>query len=149
MFHIHTCYKNHDSSDGTVNRLQAGLPRNRASITGRGERIFYLLQDFQIGSGTLLTSGKMGKPNLPSKIKDRGVKLTSHLHLVPRWRMRGSLPLLHTHISTFMAHTQTALRGHTAVAGLAVVLSLQCWHFNIIRGMQDWKRHLLNTNLLH
>ena len=66
MFHIY--YKNHDSSDGTVTRLQAGLPRNRASITGRGERIFRL-QDFQTGSGTLLTSGKMdkAKPSLTDK----------------------------------------------------------------------------------
>jgi len=33
-------------------------------------------------------------------VKRRGVKLTTHLHLMPRLRMRGAIPLLPQYVFT-------------------------------------------------
>jgi len=78
---------------------------NRASITGRGERIF-LLQDFQTGSGTLLTSGKMGKakPSLRDKRPGCEADLSSPSSAkIKNERISASAP--HIHIYLHGAHT--------------------------------------------
>jgi hypothetical protein len=42
----------------------------------------------------------------PRKQRGRDVKLTTHLHLVPRLRMRGAIPPLPQHISSRGKHNK-------------------------------------------
>jgi len=61
---------------------------------GRG-KTFSLLQDMQTGSGAHPASYSMGtKKVLSHGPCNRGVKLTTHLHLVPRLRIGGAISIL-------------------------------------------------------
>jgi hypothetical protein len=73
---------------------------DRGSIPGRAMMGFFSLHHrVQTGSGAppprFLSNGYWGGGGLFDGVKsDRGVKFTTHLHLVPRLRMRGAtLPL--------------------------------------------------------
>jgi hypothetical protein len=44
---------------------------------------------------SLLSNGYQTLLSRVKRQRDRGVKLTTHLHLVPKLRMRGAIPLLH------------------------------------------------------
>jgi hypothetical protein len=72
------------------------------SVTGRGDRVIEALTfSRQITVRSALRAGRPLPPGtflILISVRDcRGVKLTTHLELVPRSRKRGSLhPLLHT-----------------------------------------------------
>jgi hypothetical protein len=67
-------------------------------------RDFYLLRNIPTGSGAHWASYSMCTGLYFSRGKsDRGVKLTSHLHVVPRWNMKGVTPPLRLYV--FMAWT--------------------------------------------
>jgi hypothetical protein len=77
--------RSRDSSVDIENRIWAVRPRSWGLIPGRGKR-FSLFRNVQTGSAlspisyTMDTGGRF----FP---EDRGEKLTTHLHLVPRSRM--------------------------------------------------------------
>jgi hypothetical protein len=50
---------------------------------------FYIILSAQTGTGAHLASYRMGTVGGPftRRLSDRSVKLTTHLHPVPRWRM--------------------------------------------------------------
>jgi hypothetical protein len=62
----------------------------RGSIPGRGKKFFSLPQCVQTASGAHASS----YPKVPGGGISPGVKLTTHLHLVPRSRTRGAIPPL-------------------------------------------------------
>ena len=53
-----------------------------------------------------------------------GVMLTAHLHLVPRLRVSGVIPLLPVY--AFMAGTGTTVRYLTVSVPIGAILSVQC-----------------------
>lgn len=57
-------------------------------------RYFSHLQDVQSSSAANPVSYLMGTMNSLPGVQQRGVKLTSHLHLLPKWLMGGTVPLL-------------------------------------------------------
>jgi hypothetical protein len=69
--------------------LLAGRPRGRSSSPG-GIKNFHFSISFRpaLGSTQLLSNGYQGL--FPRGWSGRGVKLTTHLQLVPRWRKYGS-----------------------------------------------------------
>jgi hypothetical protein len=86
-----------------VNRLHAG--RSRVRILA-GVRDFCLLQNVQTSPGAhpvFFFNGYRGFHGYSGW----GVKLTTHLHLVPRLRMIGAMPLLPLY--AFMVWTETTL----------------------------------------
>ena len=72
-----------------------------------GERDISLLQIIQTGSGAHLAFCSMGTGFLPRGQSRRGGRLTTHIHLVPRLRMSGAVPLLPLY--AFMAWTGKTL----------------------------------------
>jgi hypothetical protein len=54
----------------------------------------------------------------------RGVKLTTHLHLVPRWGMRGAIPQLPQY--AFMAWWSVKSQGELYL--------YPSWHFPLVTG---------------
>jgi hypothetical protein len=69
-----------------------------------------------------------------------GVRLTSHLHLVPRLRMSGDIPLLFLY--AFMVWTRSLLlpSNKTLLQGTVTLLQQICWQFYIylmFRGLFD------------
>jgi hypothetical protein len=83
-----------DSIVGTA--TDYGLNDKAAGVKNWYGQEFSLLHVVQTGSGahSLLSNGYRGI--FPRGKSDRGVKLTTHLHLVPRSRKREPIhPLLH------------------------------------------------------
>jgi hypothetical protein len=85
--------KNYDSSVGIVTTIKVGRPR----IDSRQEQwrkflSLLLRADRLWGPPSLLTNSFRG---LSSGVKRQGIKLTTHLHVVPRLKMRGAIPSLH------------------------------------------------------
>lgn len=71
---------------------------------GPGDFFFPLLQNVQSGSGAHPAYYLMGTRSFPGRVWIGGdVKVTTHIHLVPRSRMSGVLPLLPA--SAFMVWT--------------------------------------------
>jgi hypothetical protein len=70
-----------------------------------GEINFSLLQNLQTDSGAQPAAYLMSIGFLSRNQTDRDIKLTTHLHLVPRLRISGAMPLLPLY--TFMAWTET------------------------------------------
>ena len=68
---------------------------------------FFLPQNTQTGSETQPVSYSLGKGVCFLGVKQLGMKLAIHLHLVPRLRMSWVMPFLHQYV--FMAHTGTTL----------------------------------------
>jgi hypothetical protein len=87
--------------------LWAGCPRKHSLTAGRGKRFFSFPKcpDCLWGPLSLLLNGNKGF--FTERQSGQGVKLTNHLHLVPRLRMRGTIPELPPH--AFMAVTGTTL----------------------------------------
>ena len=82
-----------DSIVSVVTGLQAGWLRNHGSIPGRDKRFFSSNRTDQLwGPPNLLINEKQGL--LPQSKVARGMKLTSHLQVVPRVRMCGAVLLL-------------------------------------------------------
>jgi hypothetical protein len=66
---------------------------------GGGARYFYVLQNVQISCGAHPASYSVGTEVFsPGVESGRDVKLTTHLHLEPRSRMSGAIPLLLLHV---------------------------------------------------
>ena len=87
---------------GTVNGLRAG----RSSVRTPSEaRNFSLLQNISTGSVAHPASYWIDTWVL-SWVMGRGVKLTTHLQLVLRWRLSGAIPLLPQ--DAFIAWTEAA-----------------------------------------
>ena len=59
-----------------------------------GARYFSFFENVQTGCGAHTASYSVGTGVLPRGYSGRSVKLTAHLHLVPRLRMSGAIPLL-------------------------------------------------------
>jgi len=57
----------------------------------------------QTNSGAHTASYSMGVSDPPREQSGRGVKLTTHLHIVPRLRMSGDIPLLPLHAVMVLA----------------------------------------------
>ena len=81
----------------TLTRLQAGQSEVR---TPAGIRYFYLLQNVQYDPPSLLFNGY--GCSFPG-VQRPGEMLTTRLHLLPKLRMSGAVPLFHLH--GFMAWT--------------------------------------------
>ena len=82
--------------------------RSGARVT-TGAKYFSLLQNVQTGSGPQRASYSVGVEGTGHGCKDVvGVKLTTHLLLVPRLTMGGAIPLLPSY--TFVACTETVLQ---------------------------------------
>ena len=79
-------------------RLQVGLPGFRIPVRTRD---FSLLQNAQKGPGAHPAFYSIGTGVLSRGYSDWGVASTTHLHLVPRFRMSGAIPLFPLH--AFMA----------------------------------------------
>ena len=79
---------------GTLyNDLTTGWATEELWIDSRKER-FFLLQYVRKGSGSSPTSFPWGWGLFMRRESGRGVKMTTHLHLVPKLGMRGAvLPL--------------------------------------------------------
>jgi hypothetical protein len=86
--------KNRDSSVGIATRLRAGQSGSQGSIAGGGWEFFSSppRPERFWGSPSLLSSGYQGL--FPWRKSGRSVKLTAHLHLVPRSNNEWSLPPL-------------------------------------------------------
>jgi hypothetical protein len=85
---------------------------------------FSLLHCVQSGSGANPASYPMSaKGILPSGKNGRSVKLTTHLHLVPRSRMRGAIPPL-------PQYAFTAWFSVEAQEQLYLALTIYAWGFN-------------------
>jgi hypothetical protein len=76
-----------DISVGIATRLWAVPPRNQGSFPDKDKRFFSLLHDVQTGSGVHPASYTVGTRASFQKLSGRGMKLTTHLHLVPRSRI--------------------------------------------------------------
>jgi hypothetical protein len=72
---------------GSLSRYSYGLRAGRPGFDSRQEIDFSLLHSVQTGSGAQPASHPMGTRDLSPRVKGRCVKLTTHLHLVPRSRM--------------------------------------------------------------
>lgn len=68
----------------TATRLRAGLPRNGGLILGKG-KIRFLFHRVQTGSGAVAAS------DFSLEIRRPGLKPASHLHLVPKIRIQGTI----------------------------------------------------------
>ena len=94
-------------SGGHSDEATAWRSRNRRSIRC-SDKGFFSSPKYQTGSGAHLTPPFRGYREIfPWGYRDRSVKLTAHLHLVPRLRMSGALPLLFQY--GLMARTGTPL----------------------------------------
>ena len=71
----------------------AVVARNRSSIASSGKR-FCLITNGQTALGAQLASSSMGNRLFLGGQSGRGVKLTTHLSLVPMLRMNGAILLL-------------------------------------------------------
>jgi hypothetical protein len=80
-------------------RPRAERSKNLNSIPGRGKIFFSTPQRLHCPR-THPTSYRMSTGVLSSGVQQLGLKLTTHLHLVPRLRMHGSIPPL-SHTSTW------------------------------------------------
>jgi hypothetical protein len=76
-----------DSSFSILIRLRSGRPR----FDCRNGRGCFLRHRVQTGSVVHQPPIQWVPRSLFSRVKRRGVKLTTHLHLVPRLRMRGAI----------------------------------------------------------
>jgi hypothetical protein len=83
----------HDSVVGIVSRLR--ITRSEVRIP-TGTRDVSLLQNAQTCSGAHLASFSEGTDVLFRGQSGRGVKLTNHVRLIPRFRISGHIPLLPT-----------------------------------------------------
>lgn len=79
-------YCSRDRIDDTVTSLQAGRLRNRGSIFSRYRRFFILQNEFWVPY-SLLHNGYRGLS--PRNYSDRGEKLTTPFHTVPKLRIIG------------------------------------------------------------
>jgi len=70
-------------------------------------RDFLFSKTVQTGSGALRTSHSMGTGILPGGRVAENFKLTSYLHVVPRFRVSGAISLLPLYV--FMESTWTTL----------------------------------------
>jgi hypothetical protein len=85
-------YKTNDVMWGTVITQWYRAGRSYIRIQARAENFSH--HCIQTGSGAHLASYPMRTRAFPSGWSDRIVKLTTHLHLVPKSRMRGATPPL-------------------------------------------------------
>ena len=79
-----------DSSVSTVNRLLDRRPINQGSITGN-TTTFSILKNVQT---QLRGPPSLQRRFVPREQSGRGVKLTTHLNIVSRLRVKGALPSL-------------------------------------------------------
>jgi hypothetical protein len=77
--------RSRDSSVDISTRLRTGRPRNRGFIPARGKKLSPQRPDRTWGPHLLICTGYRGL--FPWGLSGWGVKLTTHLHLVPRLRM--------------------------------------------------------------
>jgi hypothetical protein len=90
-------HRNCNSSVGISTRLQAAWPINRHSNPGKGNS-FFCCSIFRPAMGPTQHNETQGP--IPQKETFWGVKLTTHLHLVPRlWKSGTKPPLLHNNTS--------------------------------------------------
>jgi hypothetical protein len=81
-----------------------------------GVGIFSLRHRIQTRSGTHPASYPMGTGGLFPRVQSgRGVKLTTHLHLVPRLRMREAIPPLPSYVFVARCLNKQRLRLHGVV----------------------------------
>jgi len=78
-------------------------PDNLGLESWQGQTFFLLLNP-QTGFGAHTASYFMGTEEFCRELSGRGVKLTTHLHLMSRLRMSGAIPLI-----LFMAWKGTTL----------------------------------------
>jgi hypothetical protein len=76
---------------GIATRLRGWTGRARIPAQARD---FLFLKTVQTGSGAHPASYSMGTRVLSQESGSQGIKLTIHLHLVPRFRMSGAITLL-------------------------------------------------------
>jgi hypothetical protein len=114
----HTCVSSH-YNDYTQSEVKysycAGIAQwygagLRAGLIPAGAGNFSLHHRFQTGSGTHPASYQMGTR---FSFPERGVKLTAHLHLLPRSRMLVTIPPLPQYI--FMARCWVKAQGKSWV----------------------------------
>jgi hypothetical protein len=93
---------NQGSSASIVTMVCDTWPRNRGSISSRDKRFlsFPLHVERLVVSSSLITGHRNGVV-FPRGWSGRGVKLTTHLHLVPILRISG------THLPLYCAETDT------------------------------------------
>jgi hypothetical protein len=76
----------------SVQWLGRGLD-DQNSTTDRGREVFFCLRHrLQTGSGVHTVFHQVGTMSFPQVYSGRGVNLTTHLHLVPKLRMRATIP---------------------------------------------------------
>ena len=104
-FESSSLYRSHDSVVGTEIMLRAGRSGVRIQVRANG---FPLLRNVHSDSGAHPSSYSLGAGDLSRGQCGRAVKLTTHLHLVPRLKISGVVQLLPP--DAFMALTVKALR---------------------------------------
>ena len=92
----------------TVKMLWAGCPRNHNLTADRGKKFFSFpkCSDCLWSPSSLLFNGN--KVFFTERQSGQGVKLTNHLHLVPRLRMTGDIPEL-PHMPSWQSQGQLYL----------------------------------------
>jgi hypothetical protein len=88
-----TTYTQERSPDRSV-----GIATAQPGFNSGQRQDFFLLHSVETGSGVHPASYPMGAKDLSPRPRGKGVKLTSHLHLVPKYLMEETY--LHSFIRT-------------------------------------------------